>query len=148
MDHSAFLSRAGDQVAPRGEVQAVGAARRLQEGGEFTLRAPFHDAITRLVGEEEVAPRITGRPLGELEAAGQLLHRSTARNHAVPGAGAAGGHATTQCPHDRTRRAVHCPVARLRSWRAKYRYAPTLSPLITIATTFHMTTGREAINRP
>ncbi len=39
-------------------------------------------------------------------------------------------------------------VAWLRSLRTKYRYAPTLSPLITIATTFHMTTGREAISRP
>jgi hypothetical protein len=41
-----------------------------------------------------------------------------------------------------------CSLAWRRSFRAKCRYVPTLNALITTATTFQRTTGRETINRP
>ena len=78
-----LLVGAGDQIAAGVETHAVGAACRLQERDQRAAHGPLQDAVVRLIGEEEVALRVTRRPLGEREAAGEFLQRGAWRDDAV-----------------------------------------------------------------
>ena len=84
------LIRAGDEVALGIEHHAVGVAGGLEEGGEFSLRAPLHDAVVRLVHEKHVAGGITGGTFGESKAAGQFLQLGI-RGGDRPGGDGGGG---------------------------------------------------------
>ena len=77
--------RAGDEVAVRVEMHPVGVAGRLHERGEFSVRAPFHDAVVVLVNEKHVSVFIACRAFGELEIAREFLESRAGRNHAFGG---------------------------------------------------------------
>src|SRR6185437_3458715 len=68
-----FFVGAGDEISLGIEIHSVGAAGGLLEGGQFAIHAPFHDAIVRLVGEEDVSVRVATWPFSEGEAARELL---------------------------------------------------------------------------
>src|SRR5262249_40639193 len=89
-----LLVGAGPEVALGVEAQAVRPAAGLQEGGQLAVGAPLEDAVVGLVGEEDVALGVGGRPLREREAVRQLLQPCAGRDEILVrpvGRRAAGG---------------------------------------------------------
>ena len=68
-----FLVGARNQVAACVEIHSVGAPRRLEKRGKFTIHTPLHDAIVRLIGEKDVALLVARRAFGEFEIARKFL---------------------------------------------------------------------------
>ena len=92
-----LLIGAGEQVAALVEVGAVRAARRLEPVGEGSIRrAPLHDAVVRLVGEEDVAVLVHRRAFSEGVATAEFFELGTGGNDGFSGEGCSGRHGQEQ----------------------------------------------------
>ncbi len=73
---------AGDQISFRVKHHSVRVAGRLHERGKFSIRAPFHDAVIRLVNEKHVSLLVAGRAFGERKIARKFLKFRAGRDDA------------------------------------------------------------------
>jgi len=75
-----LLVGAGNEVAVLVKVSAVGPAARFHPVADSAVgRAPFHDAVVGLIGEEDVAVLVGGRAFGEFEIAGEFFEFGASR---------------------------------------------------------------------
>ena len=82
---------AGDEVALRVKHQAIRAASGLQERGEFAARAPFEDAVVRLIGEIKISLSVAGRAFGKGETGGEFFELGVRSDDALGGSSQGSG---------------------------------------------------------
>ena len=88
-----LLVGAGDEVAVLVKVSAVGPAARFHPVADSAVgRAPFHDAVVGLIGEEDVAVLVGGGAFGEFKTASEFFQSGARRyDFGIRGAQETGG---------------------------------------------------------
>ncbi len=83
--HFVLLVGTGDEFALAIETQAVGTACRFHEGLHLAVDRPHHDAIVRLIGEEDVALGVCRRAFSERELARDFFQLRSRRDDGAGG---------------------------------------------------------------